>query len=526
MKNYLILSVIVLAFFLASCKVEPQPEPIVPLKEFYVAGNAQKGPFINGSRVTIYELSDDFKPTGRTFEVNTDEKGHFELKGVKLISPNIEILADGFYYNEVSGTLSNERIMLKAIVSLSDQSSLNINVLTHLVCERIKFLMDVKGVAFQAAKEQAQQELLKVFNMDEIEIGDAELLDIANTGQGDAVLLAVSSILQGHRTTAELSKLQADMIADMKEDGILDDTLIQSTLISHSRILNLEQIGQNMISKYHELGLALDRVNDFDQYVENFNLHSTFYYKLPFEFPATTDNKVNLLDLDVVTVIPYADYSFAVKMPVTGNVKIRLTRTDGNGLWYYQPMAKHGWQVTTFDPGKNVQVFTSTINSDIIDLPIGFTESGVALLEYYYNDATTPSHTKTITWGVTTLGFDFKFSQLGENMLAMTSGSGMKNGGHYVIGVSSDKEYDVTCKLSYPSTITCEVMGGNGNYAYVVLSDGMEINLKNKVFPDTGQVGGTSEVGFLFTGTGEITIETNLMQNDGTYLRKTLILTN
>ena len=214
----MIVGAIALTLCFFSCKEDPGPSPVPveELKEYDVTGNAQKGPFINGSSVMIYDLDTDFKPTGRTFQVNTDAKGHFELSGIKLSSDYVQMIADGFYYNEVSGELSDERIMLKALVNLEGKSEININVLTSLEYERIRFLMANQTLSYQLAKSQAHNEILKVFNMETLQVGDAESLDIAKMSEGDGVLLAISAILQGNRSTAELSKLQADMIADMK----------------------------------------------------------------------------------------------------------------------------------------------------------------------------------------------------------------------------------------------------------------------------------------------------------------------
>ncbi|HET6558271.1 MAG TPA: hypothetical protein VFG54_13210, partial [Prolixibacteraceae bacterium] len=101
MKTFICLCMVTLVFGFFSCKEESNaPIPEVTLKEFYVVGNAQKGPFINGSNVNIYELNSNFNPTGRTFHTTTDAKGHFELKGVELVSPYVEMVADGFYFNE------------------------------------------------------------------------------------------------------------------------------------------------------------------------------------------------------------------------------------------------------------------------------------------------------------------------------------------------------------------------------------------------------------------------------------------
>ena len=530
MKNYLILSLITLACFLFSCKDDPQPQPVEESKEFDITGTAQKGPFVNGSSVTIYELTTDFKPTGRTFQVNTDAKGHFELSGVELSSNYVQIVADGFYYNEVSGELSDERIMLKALVRLSEESVININVLTNLEFERIKYLMANQSIGYQVAKDQAQKELLKIFNMDTMDIENAELLDIANAGQGDAVLLAISSILQGNRTTAELSKLQADMIADMKEDGELNDTLLQSALISHSKILNLDQIGKNVVSKFKELGFVIDHANDFSNYIVNFNLHSSFQYMPIFEFPQTTATGNNFLAMDFNKITLDELYAFAVKMPAVGQIKIKLKLIDGSKSfpWGYASANNYGWKISTYDAAKGEQTFTSTLNGVTIDVPIIFPghSNGKALVEYYYNDSEILLKSKIITWGgYNESGYVFQNSIMGLNLLTIDSGSTIKNETNYVIGATKDGLYTIKFKMLYPSTVVPEVIGGWGTYTSKEIPGGLEIELKG-TDNGFGVVGGLSEIIFKFKGEGTITIESDLKQPDGTFLKNEVRLIN
>jgi len=45
-----------------------------------VIGYAQKGPFINGSSVTVYDLQSNLSPTGKSFNAQIiDNKGHLNL---------------------------------------------------------------------------------------------------------------------------------------------------------------------------------------------------------------------------------------------------------------------------------------------------------------------------------------------------------------------------------------------------------------------------------------------------------------
>ena len=53
-----------------------------------ITGVSQKGPFVEGSTVTLYELNDKLDQTGRSFKsIISDNKGGFEIRGVELISP-------------------------------------------------------------------------------------------------------------------------------------------------------------------------------------------------------------------------------------------------------------------------------------------------------------------------------------------------------------------------------------------------------------------------------------------------------
>ena len=85
-----------------------------------VLGYAQKGPFINGSSVTAYDLKSDLSPTGKSFNMQiTDNKGSFQLNNVSLSSNYVSLRADGFYFNEVLGQQSVAQITLYTLSDIS-----------------------------------------------------------------------------------------------------------------------------------------------------------------------------------------------------------------------------------------------------------------------------------------------------------------------------------------------------------------------------------------------------------------------
>ena len=128
-----------LAFSLITCGGGGGGGPTEPEGPTYVvnlaslSGNAQKGPFNNGTAINIAELSNALSPTGRNFSTSIiDNSGRFSVANVQLTSPYVELRANGFYFNEISNSLSEAQLTLFALSNLSGKTSLNVNILTHL----------------------------------------------------------------------------------------------------------------------------------------------------------------------------------------------------------------------------------------------------------------------------------------------------------------------------------------------------------------------------------------------------------
>jgi len=93
----------------------------------------QKGPFLNGTSIGIYELNDDYFPTGKVYSSQiVDNSGTFQLKNVSLVSQYVQLKADGYYYNEITGQNSNSPITLYALTDIKDKASVNVNILSNL----------------------------------------------------------------------------------------------------------------------------------------------------------------------------------------------------------------------------------------------------------------------------------------------------------------------------------------------------------------------------------------------------------
>ena len=235
-----------------------------------VSGYVQKGPFIQGTVITVWELDSSLVQTGRTFIGTIDDNtGTFNARGY-VVSPYVELSAVGYYFNEVSGSLSTAPLTLQALSDMTDNSSVNVNLMTHLEKKRVEYLID-SGSTFTTAKSQAQTEILKIFNIENVSLGSSETLDISKSGDGNAVLLAISAILQSDKTEAELTELLSTINTDIRTDGTLDSTTTKATLATAMEYLKTRHIGDvtirdNIEGRYSNLGVSAT-IPAFESYV-------------------------------------------------------------------------------------------------------------------------------------------------------------------------------------------------------------------------------------------------------------------
>lgn len=443
-----------LIFILNSCNKED-----VPLIKEKLTGFVQKGPFINGTSITLYELDENMSQTGRSFSSQIiDNSGTFEIPAIKLSSPYAELQADGFYYNEVLGVTSTAQLTLYALTDLSDRDNVNINILTHLEKRRVEYLI-ASGLSFNESKEQAQQEILNIFEISKEDMGVSEALDISKEGENNAILLAISIILQGYRTVAELSELLATISTDIREDGILDNPVTGSALINHSKYLNSSSVKENLGNRYQELGIPAI-LPDFEKYVTDFNENSVFIFTYFINYPEFSNYGQNILFPDMDTVYTNGNYSLAAEIPTGAEFKVILS---GN-LWYYEalPNGPVNWTISTYDEIYRSQIFESTEGGKNCDLKIFFTD--VALedkiaVEYYENSSAQSTYSKEITVAVRTLPvFVYPFLE-GTNILDPEHESDTLNVGEY---------YPMSVQVPESSKLTVTIKGESWDYTYPV----------------------------------------------------------
>lgn len=257
-------------FLLFAC--ERTPEVVISKPVF--SGYVQKGPFINGSTVTITLLDRNLNQTGSVFSTQIiDNLGTFERRNIEFASNFVELRANGFYFNEVTGATSNAPLTLYALADISEVDAVNVNVLTHLERQRVIHLIQNDGLSFSTAKRQARNEVLGIFKFTLPNDVASQSLNITE----DALLLAVSVILQGHLSTGDLSQLLADISTDIRTTGRLNNRALGSQLMNNAVFLNLEQVISNLERRYAELGVEIEiNFDELNHYVQSFIRNSGF----------------------------------------------------------------------------------------------------------------------------------------------------------------------------------------------------------------------------------------------------------
>ncbi|MEM8969694.1 MAG: hypothetical protein AAGE93_24965, partial [Bacteroidota bacterium] len=179
MKKYSFPVFLTLIVAILGCQ-EDEESTISDTKITNLEGYVQKGPFINGTAITLSELDEKLIATGRNFTTQiADNRGSFSLKDIELESEFVQLQAEGFYFDEVKGEKSAAQLTLFALADVSDASSVNVNLLSHLERNRVVYLMQEEELDFQVAKTQAQQEILTAFGIEQDSIGYSEQLDIS-----------------------------------------------------------------------------------------------------------------------------------------------------------------------------------------------------------------------------------------------------------------------------------------------------------------------------------------------------------
>lgn len=251
MKRILFLA---MALALVACEKNPE-EVTTQTKDYSVSGLVEKGPFVSGSTLNLQPLSEEFTPVGTNFHTDiTDNDGSFNLGKISLEAPYATLSANGYFFNEVTGELSKGTLSLNAIVDLSNKSTVNVNLLTHLKYYRIQHLLG-EGKSFKDADKQAQEELFTAFGLQAFNSGDVSQYSITAGTDQAAALIAISSLVLVNRTEAQLTEYLSNLSKEFGDNGVFSSGTKDKIAADMTALdSKLDLIQDNIVKRYQDLG--------------------------------------------------------------------------------------------------------------------------------------------------------------------------------------------------------------------------------------------------------------------------------
>jgi hypothetical protein len=302
----------------------------------------------------------------------------------------VQLKADGYYFNEITNQNSNAPITLYAFSNITDRSAVNVNILSHLEKSRIEYLLS-DGMNYPDAKKRAEREILRIFSISKSDVTDFDALDISEEGDDNAILLAISLIAQGFRSESELSDLLANMITDIRQDGVLNSASLGSLLINDARLLDLPKIRENIELRYSKLGVSAV-IPCFEPYIKTFIDSARYQITNVIEYPEFSDYGENILYADKTEFS--SGVSLAANLPKGTSLKIVIK----GGIWYYQtaPNAPVNWTISAYDSQLEQQTFTAKESGKSCDLVMDL-GSGTHTIDFFENASATPTRSKTVT---------------------------------------------------------------------------------------------------------------------------------
>lgn len=225
-----------------------------------ISGVAQIGPFSKGSKISVQELdADSFLPTGVESEGKVlNDSGAFSLEIDDFESPYALLTVEGTFRDALTGERIKKQVTLHALVTLSDRSKANVNLLTHLAYKRVLHLVKSKSLTIDVAKKRAEVEALAAFAIK----GDFELaedLDIYGDGDGDAALRAIGILMLGNLDADDAASLPFGVAVSDADNG--DDSELARRIsdiaddIEQYGVWKNERIAVNMADWAMEQGL-------------------------------------------------------------------------------------------------------------------------------------------------------------------------------------------------------------------------------------------------------------------------------
>lgn len=251
-----LLSICALFWSITSCDDKLGGDANFEPTDYTVKGKVEKGPFISGSTINLQPMNAKLVTTGSTFSTTiTDNAGNFAFNTATLETPYAQLTANGYFFNEVTGQLSIGTLSLRAISDLSEQSTVNVNILTHLKYARILNLVEKNKKTFKEANKQAQEELLSAFGLQRFADTDVSNYSITAGTPEAGALIAISSLILSNRGEAKTTEYLAKLSKEFGDIGAFSDETKETIKNDRNIIMpGLRGIEENIKNRYMELG--------------------------------------------------------------------------------------------------------------------------------------------------------------------------------------------------------------------------------------------------------------------------------
>jgi hypothetical protein len=296
----------------------------------FVSATAEKGPFVIGSTVSVNRLDSQARPTASTLTTETEDNlGNFSFS----IEPGpVSISVDGFHFNEITGSLAQGRLTLRAIYEVQDTTTqrAHVNILTHLIHLRVETLVRA-GSSIPNAVQTAQTEFVDqlspifgAFSPDSFTNYSVYASD-STSSDGAAYMLAITASIYQFAINrggsggfdAELA-LILNNLSDDFADGTIDLRWIFDGIDTGSIQVDPAQLSANLLSHAASVGFSAEPA-DASLFIDSDR------DGIMNAFDDDDDNDGLADDVDPEPLIP------ANKVPVISG---ELPRYVVSGLWY------------------------------------------------------------------------------------------------------------------------------------------------------------------------------------------------
>lgn len=234
-----------------------------PSTSIAVSGAVQKGPFLVGSTVLVNKLDAQGRPTDSTVVTEIkDSIGSFSFQTTS--AGPVQIVASGYYFSELTGNVSNGTLTLKALLEVQNTAAQTayVNILTHLINNRVLHLMSNSQLTLSNAITQAEREFIQALSpaLPVSGLGNFSALSVYNVAGtsdvGNAYLLALSTGFYkyaqlraqefGSATDAELTLILNQISDDLRDDGEIQRAGFIADFTDAIRSLSPTEIAANL----------------------------------------------------------------------------------------------------------------------------------------------------------------------------------------------------------------------------------------------------------------------------------------